>query len=219
MPRVWSLPVLALLFGVAGSAMGEAQGTGQGIYTCVDGQGRRITSDRPIVACLDREQKELNPSGTVRRTVGPSLTATERAAQEERDRKAADERQRVADEKRLARALLMRYPGQSVHDMERGKALQAIDDSIQSAQRRIQELQDERKQLVAESGKYKTQEQWPATLKRQFEENASQEGAQQRFIANQQAEKKRINTRFDDELARLKVLWAQASAPPVPATR
>ena len=43
------------------------------IYSCVDGKGRRITSDRPIPECLDREQKELNPSGTVRRSVGPNL--------------------------------------------------------------------------------------------------------------------------------------------------
>ena len=51
-----------------------------GIYTCVDAKGRKITSDRPIVDCIDREQVELNPSGTVRRKVGPSLTAQERAA-------------------------------------------------------------------------------------------------------------------------------------------
>jgi hypothetical protein len=29
-------------------------------------------------------------------------------------------------------------------------------------------------------------------------------------VAEQEDEKKRINTRFDEELARLKVLWAQA---------
>ncbi|HWI80353.1 MAG TPA: DUF4124 domain-containing protein [Ramlibacter sp.] len=205
MSRVWSLPVLALLTGAVGSAWG------QGIYTCVDAQGRRITSDRPIVACLDREQKEMNPSGTVRRTVPPSMTAAERAVQEERERKVAEDRQRAAEEKRMSRALLTRYPRQSVHDMERGKALQAIDDSIQSAQRRIQDLQDDRKKLQAETEWYKTPDQWPARLKRLFEENAAQEAAQQRFIANQEEEKKRINNRFDEELARLKVLWAQAS--------
>jgi hypothetical protein len=205
MPRVWSLPVLALLSGAMGSAWGE------GIYTCVDAQGRRITSDRPIVACLDREQKEMNPSGTVRRTVPPSMTAAERAVQEERERKVAEDRQRAAEEKRMSRALLTRYPRQSVHDMERGKALQAIDESIQSAQRRIQDLQDERRKLLVEGERHKTPEQWPARLKRQFEENAAQEAAQQRFIANQEEEKKRINNRFDEELARLKVLWAQAS--------
>ena len=59
----------------------------QGIYTCVDAKGRRITSDRVIPECLDREQKELSPSGTVRRVVGPNLTGAERAQQEERQRR------------------------------------------------------------------------------------------------------------------------------------
>lgn len=46
-----------------------------------------LTADRPIVECLDREQRELSPSGTVRRVVGPTLTEQERAAQEVQRRK------------------------------------------------------------------------------------------------------------------------------------
>ena len=34
-----------------------------GIYTCTDANGRKLTSDRPIPACLDREQNVLNPQG------------------------------------------------------------------------------------------------------------------------------------------------------------
>ena len=36
---------------------------------------------------------------------------------------------------------------------------------------------------------------------------------QERFIAEQDAEAKRVNTRFDEQLARLKQLWAQQAAP------
>ncbi|WP_432214584.1 DUF4124 domain-containing protein, partial [Salmonella enterica] len=36
-----------------------------GIYTCVDAKGRKLTADRPILDCIDREQKELNASGQV----------------------------------------------------------------------------------------------------------------------------------------------------------
>ena len=95
------MTLAALSRPLAGLVLAAALGQGwaqpqapAGIYTCVDAKGRRLTSDRPIVDCLDREQKELNSSGTVRRTLGPSLTASERAAREERDRKAAEERQR-----------------------------------------------------------------------------------------------------------------------------
>ena len=88
-----------------GMATGRAQDTG-GIYTCVDAQGRRLTSDRPIRACIDREQKVLNPSGTVRRVMPPSLTAAERAAAEARERQAAAERIRIGAD---AAALIRRH--------------------------------------------------------------------------------------------------------------
>ena len=184
----------------------------QGIYTCIDSKGRRLTSDRPIPECTDREQRELNPSGTVRRTLRPVLTPTEQAAQEERDRKAAEERQKQADERRAMKALLTRYPNQSVHDSERAKALQTVQDAVASGQRRIIELQQQRAKLNVETEFYKNPAQWPVKLKRQLEDNEQQIAAQQRFIAAQEEEKKRIGTRFDEELAKLKTLWAQNAA-------
>ena len=69
------LPWLVALFGVLPSTP-----LAQGIYSCVDEKGRKITSDRPIAECMDRAQKEMNPSGTVRRVVAPPPTAKDRAA-------------------------------------------------------------------------------------------------------------------------------------------
>ena len=56
-----------------------AEGKG-GIYTCTDRYGKRITSDRPIAACIDREQRQLGSNGTLRRIIPPSYTGEERAA-------------------------------------------------------------------------------------------------------------------------------------------
>ena len=97
------------------AAFTASQAAAQHIYTCVDGKGRKITADRPIAECMDRTQKELNRSGTVKREVGPSLTAQERAAQEEKDKAAAEARAREAEDKRRDRALLQRYPTRAVH--------------------------------------------------------------------------------------------------------
>jgi len=97
-----------------------------GIYICVDAKGRRLTSDRPIPECLDREQKELNPNGTVRRVRPPVPTAVERAAQEEKDRQLAEDRQREAEQKRVDKLLVARYPDAATHDAERAKALQPV---------------------------------------------------------------------------------------------
>lgn len=201
------VPVLALLAGAAGSAWGQA-----GIYTCVDVRGRHITSDRPIMECLDREQKELGPTGTVRRIVPPSLTAAERAAQQERERKLADERLRAAEERRLQRALLARYPHPDIHDAEREKALRLQREVIESAQRRMQDLREDRAKLDSGTGSDRNPAEWPATLKRLVDQNEQQLAAQQRYLDAQEDELKRITRRFDEELARLKLLWARADA-------
>src|SRR5260370_15908255 len=100
-----------------------AQASAQAIFTCVDAKGRRLTADRPIAECADREQRELTPSGTVRRKIGPVLTAEEKAVEEEKNRRALEERSRLAEEKRRERALLTRYPDKANHDKERGAAL------------------------------------------------------------------------------------------------
>lgn len=213
-PAVSCFQVLfaAVLAGLVIPAWAQ-QTQGGSIYTCIDGRGRRITSDRPILECLDREQRELNSNGTVRRTIGPSMTAQERAAFEERERKLAEERQRQVDERRAVKALLTRYPNQDAHDAERQKALRAAQEVIAAGQVRVAELQEQRRQLALETEFYKDPAQWPPRLKRLVEENEQQMAAQQRFVAAQEEEKKRVAIRFDEELARLKALWAQLAPP------
>lgn len=190
----------------------------QNIYTCVDGKGRRITADRPIAECIDRTQQELTPSGLVKRQLGPSLTAREQAAQDEKDKLAAELRAREAEDKRRDRALLQRYPARPVHDQERAAALARIDEVIKAASKRTGELADQRKAIAIEFEFYvKNPSRAPASLKRRLEENDSSVSVQQKFIADQQQEKKRVNLRFDEELVRLKQIWALGSATPAHA--
>ena len=189
------------------------------IYSCTDASGRRITSDRPIIQCIDREQRELNPSGTLKRTVEPSLTAQERAAREDADRRAAEEAARIAEERRRDRALLARYKNKAAHDEERGQALLQVDAVIVAAKKRVTELAADRTHLDAEMEFYaRDTKKAPASLKRQITGNEQSIALQQRFIADQQGEKQRINERFDEELARLNPLWTAAGVPSGPAT-
>ncbi|WP_366946023.1 DUF4124 domain-containing protein [Polaromonas sp.] len=190
----------------------------QGIYSCVDAAGRKITADRPIAECIDRPQRQINPSGTVKRVVGPSLTAQEKAAQEQKDRVAAEVRAREAEEKRRDRALLLRYPSRTVHDKERAEALEQIDEVIKAASKRTTELAGQRKAIDADFEFYKSDAaKAPASLKRRLEENDSSVAVQKRFIADQEAEKKRVNMRFDEELVKLNQLWAMGGATPAAA--
>ena len=207
MSAVVRLACACLLAGFVGGAWAQ-----KGIFTCTDAKGRRLTSDRPIPECADREQKELNPSGTVRRVVPPSLTASERAVQDERDRRAGEERQRQAEQKRVEKLLLARYPNQAAHDADRAKALQAVEDAVASGHKRIADLREQRRKLDLEIEFYPNPQKWPPQLRRQVDDNEQQLAAQQRFIAAQDEEKKRIARRYDEELARLKQLWMQNQA-------
>jgi chromosome segregation ATPase len=179
------------------------------VYTCVDAKGRRLTSDRPIIDCIDREQREISPSGRVVRRIKPAPTASEAAAEEAAQRRAIEERSRQNEEKRRDRALLTRYPDVASHNKERQAGLASLDDAIRSAQHRITDLQAERRKLDAELEFFKGDlAKAPPPLRRRIEENEQQVAGQQRFIATKEEEKTRVNGRYDEELARLRKLWS-----------
>ena len=197
---------------VAGAALSLSSTVfAQAIYSCVDGSGRKVTADRPIAECRDRVQREINPSGTVKRVLEPSMTADERAARDEKEKLAADLREREVEAKRRDRALLLRYPSRGTHDKERAQALGQIDEVIKAVSKRATELSEQRKAITDDLQFYKSDPtRAPASLKRRLEENDSNQATQQRFIAEQDTEKKRVNLRFDEELGKLRQLWPMA---------
>ena len=207
-PRKW-VAGCALLVG--GGVWVAAHAQGSSIYTCVDSKGRRLTSDRPIVECLDREQHQLGNTGTVRKTLPPSYTADERAKLEAQRKLEDEQRARVQEEKRRDRALLIRYPTQVVHDKERAEALAQIDEVVGAVNKRELALVAQRKEIQVELEFYQGDiSKAPNWLKRKLEDNEKQMVVQKRFLDEQAQEKQRINARFDEELVKLKQLWAAA---------
>ena len=183
------------------------------IFTCVDAQGRRITSDRPIAACMDREQRELSSSGSVKRVIPPEPTAEERATLDAKRKADAEQTARLAEEKRKERALLSRYPNEAAHQRERAKALESVDVVENTIQKRIEELVKLRAGLDDEMAFYaKDPAKAPPLLKRKIKDNESLVSAQQNALKQQGAERQRLNERFDAELEQLRRLWAQAAA-------
>lgn len=183
------------------------------IFTCVDAQGRRITSDRPIAACMDREQRELSSSGSVKRVIPPEPTAEERATLDAKRKADAEQTARLAEEKRKERALLSRYPNEAAHQRERAKALESVDVVENTIQKRIEELVKLRAGLDDEMAFYaKDPAKAPPLLKRKIKDNESLVSAQQNALKQQAAERQRVNERFDAELEQLRRLWAQAAA-------
>ena len=225
-PATLAGALLASVLCTGAAAQPAAPGTGS-IYTCIDGQGRKITSDRPIPACIDREQRELGSSGTtVRRVLGPTLTEHERTAQEARRKQEQEERSRIQEDRRRERVLLARYPDAATHNIERAAALALLDEVTNAAAQRIVDLRQQRKTLDQEMEFYSSNPtKVPVKLRRQLAENDQDVLEQQRFLANQEQEKRRVHQRFDAELAQLQRLWAQqrelaggtAAAAPTPA--
>ena len=215
-PAAWQAGALgALLALTAVPAVAQQPAAGSSIYTCVDAQGRRLTSDRPMMACSDREQRELSSSGITKRVVGPTLTPKEREAEEARKREIELDRQRGRDAIRRDEALLNRYPNQAAHDAGRKKALEQTQVVVDVAQSRIDDLKQERKGLDEEMEFYrKNPAKAPARVRRAIEDNEQGQQEQRRAIASQQEEQDRINARYDAEAAHLKTLWAGMSAPP-----
>ena len=202
-----SLYVIATVW--AGAMPAQAQANSGGIYACTDANGRRITADRPIASCVDREQRVLGNTGVEVRRVGPTLTDQERSAQEAKRRQDQAEQQRLREERSRERAILARFPSQGVHDAARAEAIAQVNDVIGVAQKRLVDLQERRRKLNTELEFYQNDpKKAPANLRRQLDDNTESQAEQQRFIKQQEEEKQRINQRFDAELQQLRKLWA-----------
>lgn len=181
----------------------------QGIYSCEDAKGRRITSDRPIRECFDREQKVLNPDGSQRQVVGPSMTAEERAAYEEAERARMLAEAARRDAVRQDRNLMARYRSEEAHRKARDNALEPTVAAIRSGEIRLKALAQERKQLDDEAEFFRGREM-PRSLRLSYEQNDTAARGQRDAIEQHRAEMQRINAMFDEELARLRQLWAGA---------
>ncbi len=84
-----------------------------------------------------------------------------------------------------------------------------IDAVIKAARQRLGELSDERKKIDDELEFYKGDvSKAPGSVRRKLEDNAQSIAVQNRFIGEQEDEKRRVNARFDEERSRLRQLWA-----------
>jgi hypothetical protein len=195
---------------ICGAAAGPAQAQTGGIYSCTDAQGKRHTADRPIPECLDRDQRVLNRDGSERRTVPPRMNAEERALAEERKRLQDQAAAAQKDAVRRDRNLMLRFPDEAAHTKAREAALDDLRRGIVSSERRLKDLEEERKPLLAETEFYKGRKV-PFKLRSKIEANDAQQQAQRDIIQNQQTELVRVNALYDAELARLKRLWHGAA--------
>ena len=108
----------------------------QGIYTCVDAKGRRLTSDRPIMECIDREQNELSAGGTVRAQDRPLADGRRTGGRGREGQRAGRSTSRASTRKSGATARCStRYPDAGACTTRSApSALAPVDDVIAAAQ-------------------------------------------------------------------------------------
>jgi hypothetical protein len=189
-------------------------GAGYGrIFQCMNAQGKRITSDRPIPDCLTREQKLHGADGTVRGVVPPAMTGEEQAQAEMRERQLQADRARQQDMVRKERQLLRRYPSLSAHDEARLAALVDVDQALALNERRNHDLEAEAKKIAVELAAVRAAGAVPAGLQHRSDANALALKAQAQLRQNLESERERINDRFDEERERLRPHWEQIARP------
>jgi hypothetical protein len=214
-PLALGLAVGSLQWGLTPAALAQApsqpaQPVKPGIYTCTAADGRRLTSDRPIVECSTTEQRILNADGSLRATLPPFVSPQERVVQEARDYRLANELAARNDEIRRDRHLMLRYPNETAHERARAAALDDANKARQLSEHRIRDLALERKPLIDEAEFYKGRP-LPPKLKQQLDASDAAADAQRELVENQKAELVRVGGRYDAELARLRRLWAGAA--------
>ena len=196
---------------LAGASHAQKSPSTTMVYSCVDAGGRRLTADRPIAACADREQQVTMPGGAVR-TVGPAYSERERAEQAAQQRREAEERYRANDGKRRERALATRFPSKAAHDAERAEAVDVLRAQIRIVQERRSFLLEDRKKIVQDMEFYKKDpSKAPAPLQARLDGNRHDLKEVDEQIATINDEIKATNLRFDEEAQSLKPYWSPAA--------
>ena len=217
-------PLLLAAVVIALPAAARAATPGVPIIQC-DLNGKKVHSDRPIAECANKEQRELNPDGSLKRIIPPTPTADEVAAKEEKDREAKLAFAARNDAVRRDRNLMQRFPDEAAHRKAREKALDELRIAGKVYADRITVLTTDRKKLEDEKYFYENErvhKPLPSQLKQRIDANDALLEAQKSLAQNQVTETARINALYDAELARLRKLWGGAqpgSLGPLPGTQ
>ena len=191
---------IALAHGVLLGSLSPRVEAENRIYTCVDAQGRKLSSDRMIPECQTREQSLRNRDGSVRAAVPPLLSVD---AQQRIEQERSQVLQQKVDEeegRRRDRVLLRRYPDRASHDLARQRALDPVLEAKQLHQRRVTQLQEELGRTRGMSDEAARERK--ASLSMMMD-------TQRGFIRSRDQEIARINEQMDAELRRLEPLWIE----------
>jgi hypothetical protein len=185
------------------------------IYSCTDANGRVISADRPLAACADRELRVHNPDGSLRRIIEPPLTKEQKAQRETEEKRRRDEAWSRKVQQARDRNLLLTFEDEHSLESMRRRDLADIDHEIRLATQRILSLDKDLKiaQEAAQTWKAANpHKQLPFTYQQRITDAANAILAEDALIADRNAERERVNSRFDADAQRLRELLGNPAA-------
>jgi len=184
-----------------------------GYYSCRDANGRLLTSDRPIMECMNREQKVHGNDGTVRRVIEAPLTPEQKRQREEEKQRQEAEQERAEQAHRRDQILLSSYSSVAAIEQAQARAQVEPQSGITKSQARLAQLTKERNALNAEAEFYKGRA-LPGDLERKFHDNDRARKYEEDLIARRNEEIRQINDRFNADKKRFVELTAPNTPPP-----
>lgn len=193
--------ILALLL------VGAAMPTAAQLFVCTTKSGKRITGDQPPAECRDVVIRELRSDGSIKSVIEPPLTAEQKAQREvERKKQLADE-EIAREQLRKDKALLEAYGSEAEIQDARDRQIAQRNQMVETAAKRLEGHQRERKKLDSELEFYANRPV-PDALKRRIDANATISRSEEKIIVGLKADIARINERFDDDLKRYRDMAA-----------
>jgi hypothetical protein len=193
----------ATLLALAGHARGA-------LYKWVDEHGEVHYSDKVPPEAVNKGNVELNKQAVPIKKTEPAPTPEQlkaKAAEDERQRVLAKQQEEVA---RRDRALLASYTSENEIDLARTRALQTIDNVMQSAQAYSAQLAKRKEALLAK--KAAAGDKAGANLDRELEMLNGEIDRQADLVAQKKREAATVTAKYDADKARWRELVAARAA-------
>lgn len=172
-----------------------------GSYICTDSAGHTHAGHEPPPECKDQEVKELNPDGSLKRTMPAPMTQKQREEKKEAEEK---QRQKEANEKAQKdsdRALREKYRSVAQIEARRERTLEPYQARMDQAELDVRQLQKEHQHLDDEKEFYLRHEV-PEWITRGLKFNEELTRQEQKSKAETFEQMRSINEGFDAQKRR-----------------
>lgn len=179
-------------------------------YSCTDTHGRKLTSDRPIAECANKNQRQVLRSGAVK-IVAPQESRAEQYLREQELKQERRQQEQLAQIKQAQRQLALRFPNEAAYQKHCQFVLAGVEKRWEHVLTEFNALQAEREALRNQTMGNRKTGQTPKTesTKRAIaiEQRLMQiDGQVQKALAERNA----TNQQLEEQLIQLKSLWSQS---------